>query len=655
MISPRSGNNTAMQLNMGEGKSSVIVPIVVAVLADGAQLVRVIVPKALTAQMFHLLVDRLGGLVNRRIYFLPFSRSLQVNAQKVAALYEVMSECMKEGGILVAQPEHILSLKLVSVEKQLPQAEDGQLAPPLLNLQRWLHSHSRDILDESDEILHVRYQLVYTIGLQQHMEGFPDRWTITEQVLGLVSKHALSLRELFPLGVEYERGPSGTFPHLRILHEDAGHNLISWIVQDVMKGLLPNFGFGQLHSGLRDAIRSFISCENVPPAEVQLVKDHAQQTSVWGGLLLLRGLLATGILLYAFRERRWRVDYGLAPMRTMLAVPYRAKDVPAQRAEFGHPDIAIILTCLSYYYGGLSEEQLRLSFEILLKQDDPSLDYDLWVRECPAVPESLQTLSGVNIKSSEQWNAFLFPLFKRNRATVDFYLSGVVFPKEAKEFPSKLSCSGWDLAEEKEHLLTGMSRIRSTIAELADSVTMLGFSGTNDGQYLLPFHITQHDPVHQRGTNAKVLSYLLQSENKHYVCMRRTSGERQATCEFLKILVSQKPEIRVLLDVGAQMLDLENYELAKAWLAISANTSAAIYFNEDDELTVLTRDGNTHLLISSPFAQQLDQCVVYLDDAHTRGTDIKFPSGFRAAVTLGPKVTKDRLTQGMYVLHYSHP
>ena len=464
-----------MQLNMGEGKSSVIVPIVVAVLADGSQLVRVIVPKALTAQMFHLLGDRLGGLVNRRMYFIPFTRSLEVNRQKVAALHDVMSECMKERGILVVQPEHILSLKLVSVEKQLPQAGDAQLAHLLLILQRWLHSHTRDILDESDEILHVRYQLVYTIGLQQHMEGFPDRWTTTEQVLGLVNKRAFSLRELFPFGVEYECGPSGSFPHLRILHEDVGQKLISWIVQDVMKGLLPNFNFGQLRSSLRDAIRSFISLQNVPPAQVQLVKDYSQQTPVWGGLLLLRGLLATGILLYAFRERRWRVDYGLAPMRTMLAVPYRAKDVPAQRAEFGHPDIAIILTCLSYYYGGLSEEQLRLSFEILLKQDDPSLEYDLWVRDCPAVPECLQTLSGVNIKSSDQWNELLFPLFKRNRATVDFYLSSVVFPKEAKEFPSKLSCSGWDLAEKKERLLTGKSKMRSTITEFSDSVTTQGF------------------------------------------------------------------------------------------------------------------------------------------------------------------------------------
>jgi hypothetical protein len=42
---------------------------------------------------------------------------------------------------------------------------------------------------------------------------------------------------------------------------------------------------------------------------------------------LLRGLLmkGEGILSYVLKERRWRVDYGLDPSRTLLAVPYRAK------------------------------------------------------------------------------------------------------------------------------------------------------------------------------------------------------------------------------------------------------------------------------------------------------------------------------------------
>ena len=446
-----------MQLNMGEGKTSVIVPIVAATLANGDQLVRVIVPKPLTVQTLHVLADRLGGLTSRRIYYLPFSRSLEVSHEAVASLRQIMLECMEERGILVLQPEHALSLKLVGVEKQLSQAEDSQLASPLLELQMWLYSHSRDILDECDEILDVRSQLVYTIGLHQPVEGSPERWTTTQQVLNLVSKRASFLHDLFPHGVELEPGPPGSFSYLRILQAEAGDRLISWIVHDVVDGLLPNISFGHLplHSGILDAIQSFISCEDVSPAKVVLVRESCQKTLLWGGLLLLRGLLAHGILLFALRERRWRVDYGLSPMRSMLAVPFRAKDVPAQRAEFGHPDVAIILTCLSHYYGGLNEEQLKLSFEILSRQHDPCLDYDIWIRACPAVPESLRTFSGVNTKSVEQWNMLLFPLFSRNRETVNFYLSNVVFPKEAKEFLYKLSSSGWDLAEKKKRPLTG--------------------------------------------------------------------------------------------------------------------------------------------------------------------------------------------------------
>jgi hypothetical protein len=99
------------------------------------------------------------------------------------------------------------------------------------------------------------------------------------------------------------------------------------------------------------------------------------------------------------------------------------------------------------------------------------------------------------------------------------------------------------------------------------------------------------------------------------------------------------------------MLELQNEEVARLWLSLRPDDSAAIFFNDSDHLTVVTRDGITEPFISSPFNRQLDKCVVYLDDAHTRGTDLKFPRGMRAAVTLGPKVTKDRLVQGKLIDH----
>ena len=159
--------------------------------------------------------------------------------------------------------------------------------------------------------------------------------------------------------------------------------------------------------------------------------------------------------------------------------------------------------------------------------------------------------------------------------------------------------------------------------------------------------VTQRDLNHQQGTNAKVLGYLLQPENDFYI-VTHENGERQTTLEFLRSVTIQLPEIRVLVDVGAQILDCSNRQVAKAWLDAAHVAAGAIYFNENDELTVLARNGITQLLSLSPLSQQLACCVVYLDHAHTRGTDLRLPVGSRAAVTLGPKVTKDALVQGSF-------
>ena len=111
-----SGPNKVMQLNMGEGKSSVIVPMVAASLANSTQLIRVLVAKPQSKQMAEMLKSKLGGLINRRIDYLPFSRALKISAGEAEDIGEIMHECMEQGGILLILPEHILSFKLMGLE-----------------------------------------------------------------------------------------------------------------------------------------------------------------------------------------------------------------------------------------------------------------------------------------------------------------------------------------------------------------------------------------------------------------------------------------------------------------------------------------------------------------------------------------------------------
>ena len=72
--------------------------------------------------------------------------------------------------------------------------------------------------------------------------------------------------------------------------------------------------------------------------------------------LILRGLLSYDILFLCL-NKRWRIDYGVNNnLNRKIAVPYRAKDIPAERSEFGHPDVALLFTHLSYYYSGLDHK-----------------------------------------------------------------------------------------------------------------------------------------------------------------------------------------------------------------------------------------------------------------------------------------------------------
>ncbi|KAK2765376.1 hypothetical protein FQN54_008222 [Arachnomyces sp. PD_36] len=627
MISPSSEANSIMQLNMGEGKSSVIVPIVAAALADGKSMVRVVVLKPLSGQMLHLLVQKLGGMLNRRIFHIPISRSLQLDVTKATLIREIYQECLRMGGILLVQPEHLLSFELMGFDRLL--SGDLGLGNAMIETQRWLDRNSRDILDESDEILSVRFELIYTMGAQCAIEFSPERWTIIQHVLKCVSSFAVEVLDAFPDGLEINSICQGSFPRLRVLQPSAGDELLTMVARHVCDKGLPGIPVWNLPTDVRANLFRYLTEPFMTEADAEpLLSTVSNVESMKVGLLLLRGLIAGGVLKFALESKRWRVNYGLDPSRTMLAVPYRAKDSPATRAEFSHPDATIVLTCLAYYYGGLTDSQLKDSFEKLFLSDHAQEEYDSWVKDAPELPVAYRQLSGINLLDTEQCPELVFPKLRFAKGAIDFYLSNTVFPKEMKEFPRKLSSSGWDIARAKTHPTTG-------------------FSGTNDSRYILPLSVEQSDLPQLQHTNAAQLECLLRPENSFHHLEHDSPHESLDANKLLQVVVQLHPPIRVLLDVGAQVLELKNEEVANEWLKLlpPSEAQAAIFFDDHNELSVLSREGTKESLMISPFAKQMDQCLVYLDEAHTRGTDLRLPLDYRAAVTLGPNLTKDRLVQ----------
>lgn len=600
MLSPSSGSNCCYQLNMGEGKSTILTPIIAATLAKGILLPRVIVLPALAAQMFHIMRQTLGGMLNRRVVSLPFSRSVQLSATQALAVHKIYEKCLREKCVVLCQPEHILSFDLMGIEKSLADGNRA-LGAQLVTTQQWIDRNTRDLLDESDEILNVKFELVYTIGLQNSVDFSPSRWIITMRVLGILQECLTTrleeLQEKFPDGFQVHQPDVGEIPRLQILQSQAGEMLLAMVIHQILNKGLPGFPVWTFEPEEKEELFDYITdVDKIPPCSSPKLAalfdlEHSRKM-----LLLLKGLFAHGVMLFVLQHKRWRVTYGHDFSRSLLGVPYRAKDLPSLRSEFSHPDVTVILTCLSYYYEGLSDKQMFLCFEALLESDNPEGEYDSWASQQTDCPKAFRNLSGINLRDGPQCLDKVFPWFHRSKTVIDFYMARLVFPREMKEFPQKLSSSGWDISRTTHHPMTR-------------------FSGTNDSRYLLPLSVTQADIPEMVHTNATVLDCLLQSHNTYSVI-----PDPGDTNSLLELVVTAEPQIRVILDVGALVLDLRNEEMARTWLkrVQLPDVEAVVYFDDADELVVLTRNGRVQSLQESPILKQMDKCLVYLDEAHTR-------------------------------------
>ncbi|KAL6168631.1 hypothetical protein ACJQWK_05012 [Exserohilum turcicum] len=629
MRSPENGENVVLQLLMGGGKSTTIVPILNAYHGDKKKLVRVVVAKPQSKQMLQMLVAKLGGMLGRRIYQMPFSRNLRLSTGDAQAIRQIYDQCIAERGVLLIQPEHILSFKLMAIECVL--IGEKETARSLLETQQFFDRVSVDCVDESDENFSVKFELIYTMGEQQSIEFAPERWLIIQRVLARLALVAAQVKTELPEAVDIQDKADGKYPRIRFLRADGADRSLQ-----LLSELVVRLGIGipsrSQSPATQEAIIRYITKTDLEIKEVDAVeKSKFWSESTKAPLLLLRGLFADGVLRFVFTSKRYRVNFGLDDSRipnTSLAVPYRSKDSPSPRSEFSHPDVVIILTLLSYYYRGLTDDELFDTITHVLKSDQAVIHYNEFVKTASSrLPKAFQQLSGISIRDRHQCVMEVFPSLRRSKNAIDYYLSKLVFPKQLKQFPKKLSASGWDLAIKKPHPTTG-------------------FSGTNDTLHLLPLDIKHLDLPSQHHTNAQVLSYLLMDETAVENLPVRTPGSTTCDGEHLLAFIEKLNfDVRVVLDCGASILEQNNRQVAETWLKMRASDIQAVVYFENEELSVLDRNSRVESFQTSPYAKMLDACVVYLDEAHTRGTDLKLPRHYRAALTLGSQLSKDRLTQ----------
>jgi hypothetical protein len=578
-----------------------------------------------------MIQSRLGGLVGREILHIPFSRRTNPTSATLRLYMDLHEGILHRRGVLLSAPEHILSYKLSGLQHLV--SSKLEIAREMVDFQARLDSICRDVLDESDVSLAVKTQLIYPSGEQITVDGHPHRWQVAQSLLALVTEHLPELQRMFPKGIEVVERDRG-YPLICILQSDVEEDLHRRIIDDISNGTTTFLRFADSTSpGHRAEIHKVLVGRHLDQKLYKRVTAlFADKNVASKKLLLVRGLLLNRILLLCLKKR-WNVQYGLHPGRDPIAVPFEAKGVPSEQAEFGHPDAAILFTCLAFYYTGLSQSQFSEGLRHVLSSHDPSSEYDRWTTSCDTLPDTLYHWNSINVDDQGQLEE-LWKHLRTTRSVLDHYMNHFVFPVHAKQFGTKLQASGWDLPLfSKKRNDQQATRARTT-----------GFSGTNDNKMLLPLTIQQDDLPSLRQTNAEVLTYLLQSRNRGYQVVAQ-GGTRLTETGLLEQL--KQKGIRVLIDAGAYILEMDNEALVKAWMDIDPEAQAAVFFGSDNRAWVKYRGTKATVpLLTTAFADNLDKCLVYFDEAHTRGVDLRLPQCACGALTLALGQTKDHTVQG---------
>jgi hypothetical protein len=767
----RHHNCANVQLNMGEGKSSVILPLLMLDFAFSPDryLPRAIFPPALLSTGVEVLRRRLTqGPARLPVIPLLFQRNAQLDRSNVGVLERLLFRAICYGGIVAVAPNDVLSMHLKCDELELVAGRQGrssELPPSMSQLEvQTPESQARgvsvegdalryvllnvpwaDVLDESDESLRPSYQLIYAHGSRRPLPCAGLRCACVKWLLRLLreawglkdvpaleqskpTKKETALRalqrtlitpwceklEVAAQGVQDTANDIGVHPTLMLnLNAPDADTLSAQASEALFDALLvyESLEFKALcemyealpeseQMGIKEYVTVGTSTDKVLPDDIAAEVAHVLHRDRHAGeggdttteeptqneagdtvavarmLLMLRGLLGHGLLFYGL-GRRPQVHFGKDPKRPKkVAVPFRAHNKPDPRSDFASADTALLLTHLTYFYLGLTSDELKEAVQQLqrLPRGRQESIYRTWyttarLKEHTDPALIGKTASSLNLDHEQQWSV-LKKYFSFNAEVISFWLEFCVVPRDMMQFPARLMATPWTLADvrasrhrvgfsgtDDTHLLmpdTMLEEIGDTDTDNASSNGYAGvpsscLSGQVDKASPLKGEL-QHELEALVATSAHMDRILVQQN----VILLPDDG-RTPRWEALLTLASEDAagNIDAILDAGA-LLAGATAERAAEWLCkktLAKRHDGVMYWQDADQTSgkhdsgwyVMERSGRQLPRWRSPLRD--DRCFVIFSQAQCRGQDLKLRANACALLTLGRQLPQDALKQ----------
>ncbi|MDB2592623.1 DUF3638 domain-containing protein, partial [Gammaproteobacteria bacterium] len=597
-------------LQMGGGKTKVILPSLALQQADGEHLVCVMVPPAL----LEVNAKDLGATTHSQgqtPFRLEFNRQTSVEPADLKNLYKQLEFVRIHKNYVVTTAESMQSLELRFLELLQQDKSNKNSIKELQRILIFLRDRGRFLVDEVHETFCHKHSLNYTIGKPE---------AVAENVL----KHSLDLFKHYNSNaIDKNQSVEKQINALTTsLLESNSQSLLGQLSCIKEKG-------GEVKKYLLDQ-KSLNGVTNE--------KDQQEILAIYKAQL-------THFLPFTL-TKKYRVNYGPSksksdPYHQSMAIPYKGNNVPKEKSQFASEMETINYTIQGYLQSGVSFKQFDRLIRFALeeaeqeqKDQNKSSINDTLLNQQVYQPLINQNLGDIKIDCSKSKQE-LWSKNKNNSKLIFYFLEKHILPLIKKD-SDQLSSNPTNLVDMGKRCV--------------------GMSGTPANYHTFHQKLANSDLGDAIKTSNKDVINALQNSSKTNISNLQLCEDKN---KYVQELIKNNDGYHALIDINATFQGIENVEVARQ-ISIIKN-QWVLYFNQDQVLCGIKvgnpQDGQGEQIvkIGSSDPEYIKQALgveaknrfTYFDQAHTTGTDIRQDPNAKALVLVDDQTPLDKCLQGV--------
>ena len=672
----KKSRNSFYQLLMGQGKSSVIVPVLCLLFLYGINEqetyspnnTMIVVPVTLVNQTLTILFDTIAPIIMHDIITLNVNRKFckkknqlggkvfsdtyyisDISTGTLTRLKEIIadideeeeqeSEASKNKKNLNVEKARNTFNKKMTTFKNICVLSDSSLKSMFLNykcIERWTFHENVYIYDEIDA----------TINPLKSELNYPPKNKSYIPFIVIVFEVLYSLIEAIVFSPKYEklraelvaRGLASNIPHFHISNDVDIFKKENGIINLIHQIIIEKFPQYEFLKNIDD----FVNFLNQHPNATKQMRDLQFEEYDIHNLYIIRksvyNILPNALI------KSHRIDFGMDNRNTKIngdrvhfAVPFVASETPSQNSEFSDKYYTIIYTIISYLdkknnplrRSDISKYLIHL---YVLYQDPRTLTKEKIEKEYidifKPIYDQLTDKSIANINSKPNIKKLSDPeiaIIGKNDKLIRNYLN-YICTKYLKQYAYEINCSMIDI-------------LSSYTAE-----NRFGFTGTPNMYIPMDQNDNKTMQIKYNKANFGSIVAALVGINLEYQPNIKTIATNNIVTNLIKVLNDN--QYKCFIDVGSFLINLSIESVAKQLVDGLNHVEYVVFIDESDVKKFYRR--NSDLIVDFVAGLPLDKIFVLFDQKHTTGQDIVQSITTHALISFKTDIRFRDMAQGVF-------